>query len=223
MSHEIATLTIEDSLGNFLQDPLFVTQNIRADERETALELLRSYMYYHGYNFLSPGERAMHDRYFQQAPPEHKGFHQIFGPAKIPHLVAPFLNFLARELTPVASQKFISATCQIVEELCLWLIKENLALEEEAEDAACRAAAAVNWLPRAMRALKRLHKEAQMETTEEVRWTAHGESECFRIARLHSNMLWLENEDGETVGPITISARAKVELEVGLGNALQFD
>jgi len=214
-SGPIAKPTIEETLSDFLKDPLFSTDAIRADERETALELFRSYLYYHGRNYLSPGELALHDSFMQKAPPDHKGFHQIFGPAKIPQMVPPFLNFLARELTPVAAQKFISRTCSIVEELCLWLIKEGLALPEEAEDAACRAAAAASWLPRAMRALKRLHKDAQLETREEVRWTSGGESECYRIARLHSNMLWLENEEGETVGPITISAKIKTELEVG--------
>lgn len=211
----IATPTLEEALNNFLKEPLFCTGKIRADERETAVELLRSFVYYNGCHFLSPAERAFHDEHFNQAPPEHKGFHQIFGPAKIALLMLPFLDFMAREMAHVASQKFIIATCLSLEEFCLWLIKHGLLDPEIGEELAYSAAEASRNLPRAMRATKRLHQEAQAETSEEIRWLGLSESEHYRIARLHSNMLWLESEEGETIGPINVSARVKVDLEIG--------
>jgi hypothetical protein len=212
---EIITPTIEDVLRAFSKKPLFFTTSVRADERETAIELLRNYIYYHGPKSLSAADRDLHDRYFQKKMPNHRGYHEIFSPTKIPQLLPGFFTFLSFEITPVASQKFVQSTCLTVEELCLWLIKHGHLDAEVGEEAAYRSAEAARNLPRAMRALKRLHNEAQLDSGEEIRWTAEGESEKYQIVRLGSNMLWLENEDGERAGPIKISDKIKRDLEIG--------
>ena len=56
---EITSPTIEDVLRAFPMKPLFFTKSVRADERETAIELLRSYIYYHGPKSLSAADRDL--------------------------------------------------------------------------------------------------------------------------------------------------------------------
>jgi hypothetical protein len=228
---DIAAPTIEDTLKRFLKTPLFFSgkfdqsgnhansRKVGADQRETTIELLQSYLYYHGHLSLSPGERRLYDSYSQRKMPDHRGYHQIFGPAKIPQLLPDFLTFLSYEITPVASQKFVQSTCMTLEELSLWLIKHRYIDAEVGEEAAFRAAEAGHNLPRAMRALKRLHSEAQalanIDMGDEVRWTADGEAEKYKIVRLTSDFIWLETAGGERAGPIKISGKIKGDLEVG--------
>jgi hypothetical protein len=213
----IANPTIEDALTAFLKKPLFfeAKAKTREDQRQVAIELLRSYIYYHGHKSLLADDQDLHDQFFQKKMPDHLGYHEIFGPAKIPQLLPGFLTFITYEITPVASQKFVQSTCLTIEELSLWLIRNGHIDGETGEEAAYRSAEAGRNLPRAMRALKRLHNEAQMASREEIRWTAEGESEKYKIVRLTSDLLYLENEDGETAGPIKISQKVKRDLEIG--------
>ncbi len=211
----IASPTIEDTLQDFLRAPLFVPVRAEAEARETAIDLFRSYVYYHGHSGLSPTEQQLLERYFHLKVPEHRGFHQIFGPAKIPSLLPDFLCFLSCEISPVASQKFVVATCRTMEELMLWLTKEGHIDGETGERAAYDCAQAARNLPRAMRALRRLHREAQEWSDEEIRWTSEGESEKFKIVRLAPGAIWLQNDEGTRVGPLKISDKIKRDLEVG--------
>jgi hypothetical protein len=66
-----------------------------------------------------------------------------------------------------------------------------------------------------MRALRRLHREAQEWSDEEIRWTSEGESEKFKIVRLAPGAIWLQNDEGTRVGPLKISDKIKRDLEVG--------
>lgn len=207
--------TIEDALQAFLKTPFLFGAKVKAVERETAIELLASYVYYHGHKSLPPAGCRQLDQSFQKTTTAQLGFHQVFGPEKLPHLLPGFLTFLTYEIMPVASQKFVQSTAWTIEELFLWLIRAGHIGAEEGEEAAYRSSEAARNLPRAMRALKRLVTEAQVNSAEEIRWTTEGQSERYTIVRLASNMLWLQNPDGESAGPIKINEKIKRDLEIG--------
>jgi len=190
-SPDIASPTMEETFKTFLKAPLYCRSKTEAMDRENTIELLQSYACYHGHKSLSPRERSLLQRYLQRKAPEQCSYHQVFGPAKIPELLPDFFTFMAYEIVPVASQKFVQSTCLTIEELSLWLIKEGHISLEVGEEAAYRCAQAARDLPRAMRAVKRLFRDSQNESSEEIRWTGEGESEKYKIVRLASNFIWL--------------------------------
>jgi hypothetical protein len=155
------------------------------------------------------------DQYFQLKVPAHRGFHQVFGPAKIPSLLPDFFCFMSYEISPVASQKFVQGTCRTMEDLMLWLTREGHIDTEIGEDSAFSCAEAARNLPRAMRALRRLHRETQEASREEIRWTGEGESDRFTIVRLTPGAIWLADDEGERVGPLKIGDKIKNSLELG--------
>jgi hypothetical protein len=212
---EIANPTLEDVFELFRKTHVFRNNSKEADQKDTTLELLTSFAYYHGHNCLSTADRSLLDKYQKKKVPEHRGFHQIFGPARLPDLVPDFLTFMAYEIAPVASQKFVQTTCRDLEDLCLWMLREGYLDLDPGEEAAYRCAQAGRNLPRAMRALKLLFREAQRFSSEEVRWTADGESEKYIIARLAPTQLWLEDDSGERIGPLAAGHKIKTNLEVG--------
>ncbi len=212
---DIASPTMEETFKAFLKAPLFYRSKTEAMDRENTIEILQSYACYHGHKSLSSQDRSLLDGYQQREAVEQRGYHQLFGPGKIPELLPDFFTFMAYEIVPVASQKFVLSTCLTMEELCLWMIRENQINSDEGEEAAYRCAEAARNLPRAMRAVKRLYRDLQNESSEEIRWTSEGEAEKYKIVRLASNFIWLESEGGERCGPLKISDKIKSNLEVG--------
>jgi len=207
--------SIEETLVAFVKEPLFFAAKLRADQRATAVDLLRSYICYHGAAWLAAADENMEEQRRQLGPTGQRSLQHILSAEKIPLLLPGFFAFLSREISPVASQTFVKCACLAMEELSLWLIKNGHIDPEIGEEAAYHACQAGRNLPRAMRALKRLHQEAQLFSEQEVRWTAEGESEKYTIVRLAPKLLYLEDENGEKVGPVRISENTRRDLETG--------
>ena len=62
----------------------------RADERENAIDMLRSFVHYNGHRALSPAEASSFERQLQTTSDlsDYRGFEQTFGPNKLPALIA---------------------------------------------------------------------------------------------------------------------------------------
>ena len=205
-------ITIEDSFKLFVANPLFAVTNVACHERETALDLLRSYICYNGGFALVADEAAILAHFCDLPYPERKAFHQLFTPVKIPLLIDGFISFLASEMMPVASQKFVRSVCQSVEEYCLWLVKHEYVELESGEEAAYRLAEAARELPKAMRALKRLHTDLYERQQDN---TAAPQIETFKIVKLGGDSLWLNDEDNQTIGPVKVGEKVRRELKIG--------
>ena len=217
--YQVASPTIDQCLRDFLARPLYLPGRLKCDDRESTIDMFKSYAFYHGHSSLSQeGRRLLQEQQSQshsQKTAVPQGYQHIFGPDKIPALLPEFFIFLSYEMTPVASQKFLRSVCLNLEELCLWLIREDLIDQDEGEEAGSLCRLAADNLPRAMRALRQIHKLAQAESQEEIRWTAEGESEIYTITRLASRFVWLESREGEKAGPIEVGEKARANLELG--------
>jgi len=207
--------TIEMVLRDFLQASTPLLHQARPDEREKSVDLLRSYICYHSHKVFSSSSPPLSVTYDPLAQVGQRGLHEILSPSMIPTLLPGFITFLTFEITPVASQRFVRAIGLTMEELTIWLIREGHIGLEEGEESAYRSSEAARNLPKAMRALKRLHRET-LEGREEAEttWSDAGELEHYTIARLAPGLLWLENESGR-IGPVKISEKVRIDLQAG--------
>ncbi|MBU6455492.1 MAG: hypothetical protein KGS72_27215 [Cyanobacteria bacterium REEB67] len=185
----------------------------RADEREVAIDLLRSFAHHNGHRTLSPLEAQEFQRQQQEANglQNYRGFEQIFGPSKIPPLIGDFIEFLSYDLYHDASQKFVRVTCQTLEDYCLWLTRHDLIDPADGEEAAFHLAELGRKLPRARRALRRLLEEARKrdETTDDE------PGQKYLIHELRNGLIWLEDIDGAVVGPIKVGEKNRRDLDRG--------
>jgi Sec-independent protein translocase protein TatA len=217
----IAAPTIEKTFTDYLAvRSSFPSHSIsadspRADEREIAIDMLRSFVHYNGHRALNPAEASKFQRQLQTASDlkDYRGFEQTFGPNKLPALITSFIEFLTYDLYHQAGQRFVRVTCLTLEDYCLWLVRQNLIDPADGEEAACRLAELGRNLPRARRAMRRLLNEARkLELSENE---SDQPRQKYLIRHRRDGLLWLENEDGEVVGPVKVGEKNRRDLESG--------
>jgi len=200
----IADPAIETVLRDFIKDP-DAGKSLSKLDKKGAIELFRSSMNEYGHQWLSEEDEKIFEHYYNLEGKKHKEFSQIFGPEKIIDSVGEFVGYyLIRKVMLEADEMTIAA--KAVAELCKWLKEKELVPQEAIQEAIERAERATEDLPRAEDANRLIWQQSEKCPQSPIE--TYVDFGHMRISRILNNSLWLESDEGETIGPVSISAKA---------------
>ncbi|MBZ0143129.1 MAG: hypothetical protein K8F56_06080 [Rhodocyclaceae bacterium] len=214
-----AELTIAQVLDEYLAEQRARLQPHALRRYADVLHLLRGHLDGYAYESLSKPEAALFERRFNAEGDEHREYCELFGPEKIPENLGGFLGyFMIRKV--MAGPDLLRAAGTVTKKLSSWLAEKGYITREGAHEARERGTAAARDLPRANRAARILHEDAEQLDVDVTLLDerSHFEFDHFTIARLEPGRLWFEVWGaGETseLGPIRVPKTATALLLPG--------
>ncbi len=206
----IASPNIEETLARFLNE-LVGDGDITESEKKGSLRLFLECMNSYAHQSLNRDETALFEHYYNIEGKHHKEFCQLFGPEKIAESVSEYVGWYLIAKVMLTGEE-MSIAAKAVSEFCNWLAEGDIAPVVEAKKAAEQAERAARLLPCAEDANRLIWEVAQKCPKPVEGFIDFGH---MNIKKIENDCLWLQSDEGSTIGPVVAPKKALMMLKAG--------
>jgi hypothetical protein len=213
-----ANPNIEQVLQEFLAEQKRRLKPAAFAKYDGVVDLFRSYLDGYGHDGLSRAESALFEKHYDAKGREHREFCQIFGPDKITESFGGFLGyFMIRKV--LAGEDLKRAAGTVTKKLSRWLAEMKYISSEASIEGAEEGAAAARDLPKAERAARIIHEDANRTALDPNAFNDddYQDFDHYTIGKIAPGELWLDYYvgGGDRIGPVRIPEKASALLRPG--------